>query len=579
MAGKKVPVETVMTARDVNVAQMWDKLAGAATHYTSLVGKAESAFSTFQTLATGGSVLAIGAGFTATAKSLIDVNKALEVTTNALAGDVQVYKFASNFADSMILAKDTLQQIKRDAIALPGTDTDFMKAFTLTLPAQAELGVRTLDEARKRSNMLTAVLLTKGVDSSQIGRDLSLMLRGHAGADVRSFEVLKGQLGVKDAAQWNALDKAKRLLKLDDVIKKNKDSIDAFGSTWEAVSSSSESYLKNMVLAGSAPLFEVAKRNLKAMNDYLEPLMPKIENMLSLGGMALVASGGYLGDRVGGSLAGAGLQGYATGALTTAAPSVLDHLATAGLVLLNQLQPLGDAFSSLSSLVVGVVGGAMPGLAAVLDVAVGVTGFILSAMLRTVTMISDVVGPALTTAAQVWSKAITVAADVYIVAYSKVKPVVDAATDAVSKFAHKLGEAFDWIAAKLHLGGGASFGPEAPGGWVDQLAEQAQEARRQLGFGSVNASGGISDWLRRQEQAQQAAAAKQAADLARIAKDASKNKRPLLNQDFRGSKFSIEQKFASGFDPGRVLTAVREDAAKLAQRRLAAGNTPLFGST
>ena len=577
MAGKKIPVETVMTARDVNVAAVWDKLAGAAQHYTSVVGKAESAFSTFQTLATGGTVLAIGSGFTSMAKGLIDVNKALEVTTNALAGDVQVYKFAKNFTDSMILAKDTLQQIKRDAIALPGTDTDFMKAFTLTLPAQAELGVRTLDEARKRSNLLTAVLLTKGVDSGQIGRDVSLMLRGHAGADVRSFEVLKGQLGVKDAAQWNALDAKKRLLKLDDVIKKNKDSIDAFGSTWEAVSSSSESYLKNMVLAGSAPLFEVAKNNLKAMNDYLEPLMPRIEQTLRIAGGAVVAGGGFLAGRVGSALASAGPEQYAMSALTAAAPSVLDHLATAGMVVLNFLQPLGEAFGSLSSAVIGFVAGALPGLSAILDAVVGVTGFVLTAAARAVTVLSDVIGPALTTAAQVWSKAVTVAADVYIIAYSKVKPVIDAVSEAVTKFAHKLNEAFEWIATKLHLGSGAEYGPEEVGGYIDDLAEAAAEARRKLGFGSVNASGGLQNYVLTQYEEEKRAEIQRVKDVMRAAAQGAKNKRPLLNQDFRGSKFSIEQKFAQGFDPGRVLTAVREDSARLAQRRLSAGNTPLFG--
>jgi hypothetical protein len=577
MAGKKIPVETVMTARDVNVAQVWDKLAGAAQHYTSVVGKAESAFSTFQTLATGGSVLAVGAGFTSMAKGLIDVNKALEVTTNALAGDVQVYKFATNFTDSMILAKDTLQQIKRDAIALPGTDTDFMKAFTLTLPAQAELGVRTLDEARKRSNLLTAVLLTKGVDSGQIGRDLSLMLRGHAGADVRSFEVLKGQLGVKDAAQWNALDAKKRLLKLDDVIKKNKDSIDAFGNTWEAVSSSSESYLKNMVLAGSSPLFEVAKKNLKAMNDYLEPLMPRIEQALRIAGGAVVAGGGFLASRVGSALSGAAPEGYALSSMGAAAPTVLDHLATAGMVVLNFLNPLGEAFSATTSAVMGVVGGLLPGLATLVDVIVGVTGFVGSAVLRAITILADTLGPALTTAAQVWSKAVTTAADVYIIAYSRVKPVVDGAVDAVSRFAHKMNEAFSWLASKLHLGSGAAYGPEEVGGFIDDIARAAAEARQKLGFGSVNASGGLTNYIAEQYEEEKRAEIQRVKDVMRIAAQGAKNKRPILNQDFRGSKFSIEQKFAQGFDPGRVLTAVREDSAKLAQRRLSAGNTPLFG--
>jgi hypothetical protein len=321
----------------------------------------------------------------------------------------------------------------------------------------------------------------------------------------------------------------------------------------------------------------VAKKNLKAMNDYLEPLMPRIEAVLGLAGTGAVAAGGYLASTIGHKLRGVNVQDYAAGAVSDAAPTVLNHLATSGLVLLNLLQPLGAAFSAVTNAVVGTVAAALPGLSAVLDMVVGVGGFFATAFLNSLTILANAIGPMLTTIMTAWSQVVSVAMDVYIIAYSKVKPAIDAAVDAIRRFTHHLQEAFEWIQQKLHFGKGAQFGPEAPGGIIDRLAGQAQEARRQLGFGSVNASGGISDWLRRQEQAQAAAAAKQAADLARIAKEASKNKRPLLNQDFRGSKFSIEQKFAQGFDPGRVLTAVREDSAKLAQRRLSAGNTPLFG--
>jgi hypothetical protein len=219
----RVPVETVLSARDVNTAAMFQKLAGAAQKYEAIIGQAKGAFNSFQQLATGGTVLALGAGFVSAATSLTRLNKELESTTNQLAGSIQIYKFAANYNDALLMAEETLRRIKKDAADLPGTDTDF--------PEQAQRGAKTLDEAINRSNRLTAVLLTKGVDSSQIGRDLSLMMRGQAGADVRSFMELKGQMGVKDAAAFNALSAQKRFEKLDEVIKKNKDGIDAFANT------------------------------------------------------------------------------------------------------------------------------------------------------------------------------------------------------------------------------------------------------------------------------------------------------------------------------------------------------------
>jgi hypothetical protein len=579
MAGKKIPVETVLSARDVNTAQMWERLAAGAQHYHGLVEKAKGAVNSFQTLVTGGTVLAAGAGLVETVKSLTELNKELESTTNNLAGSIQVYKFANNYNDALVMADDTLRKIKADAAALPGTDTDFIRAFAITFPEQVQQGVNSLDEAIKRSNNLTAVLLTKGVDSGQIGRDLALMMRGHAGADVRSFMELKGQLGVKDAEEFNKLSSKERLHRMDEVIKKNLDGIKAFGNTWEAVSSTAESYFKNMVLAGSKPLFEVAKNNVKAMNDYLEPLMPKIEQTLSLiGGMA-VAGGGYLTGRIGGALSQAGPQQYALQALSGGAPAVLDHLATAGNVLLNVLRPLSEAFSAVFSAVYGAVGAALPGLSAVLDMVVGIGGYMVTTLLHVITTVANGVGPMLVTIMTTWSQIVSIAMDAYIVAYSKFKPVVDAAVGAVQRLIQALHQVWEWVQNKLHFGSGASYGPEAPGGWVERLGDAAKEARKKLGMEGVNASGGLSEYIRRQQEALAKAEEKRQADVARITKEAAKNKRPVIQQDFRGSKFSIEQKFAQGFDPGRVLTAVREDAQKLAQRRLTSGNTPLFGQT
>jgi hypothetical protein len=47
-------------------------------------------------------------------------------------------------------------------------------------------------------------------------------------------------------------------------------------------------------------------------------------------------------------------------------------------------------------------------------------------------------------------------------------------------------------------------------------------------------------------------------------------------QDFRGSRFEIEQKFAEGFDPDRVAVAFANDLASMGEKRLTSGLTPAF---
>jgi hypothetical protein len=136
-------------------------------------------------------------------------------------------------------------------------------------------------------------------------------------------------------------------------------------------------------------------------------------------------------------------------------------------------------------------------------------------------------------------------------------------------------DAFDWIAKKFHISG-SEYGPEAPG-LLDAISDMAQDARKQLGWGTVG--GEMGDWLSKYKKEQEDAEAKRKRDEYTANYRASMKKGASVVQDFRGSKFSIEQKFAQGFDPGRVLASVREDAQKLAQRRLSSGLTPLFGRT
>ena len=569
----RVPVETVLSARDVNTVAMFQRLAGAAQKYEAVVGQAKSAFNSFQQLATGGTVLALGAGFVSAATGLTKLNKELESTTNQLAGSIQVYKFAANYNDALLMAEGTLRRIKKDAADLPGTDTDFIRSFSINFPEQAQRGVKTLDEAINRSNRLTAVLLTKGVDSSQIGRDLGLMMRGQAGADVRSFMELKGQMGVKDAAAFNALSAQKRFEKLDEVIKKNKDGIDAFANTWEAVSSTSESYMKSLVIAGSKPLFEEAKKNLKAMNDYLAPIMPRIERALGMATSAGLAGTGYLVGRVGGAISGAAPDTGISGHVMSGLSSAFNSVATFGNTLLIVLDPVVKSLSDMGFMSMQLASAILPGLGRWLELLGGFLGSFIQTALHTLSAVMKTLGPMLMDVAMGISSVVGFLANVVTVVISQAKDVFGHVFRYLETFAESLKYIYDWIKSKIPSVGGGKFS-EVASEWGDIV----KNSRKNLGIGDVDAVGGISGFMKKMDEDRKRAEEKRAKDEYAAALRAGQLKRPTINQDFRGSKFSIEQKFASGFDPGRVLTAVREDAAALAQRRLTAGTTPLFGA-
>ncbi len=574
MAGKKIPVETVLSARDVNTNATWEKLAQAAQHYHGAMSQAQSAFNGFQTLVAGGTVLAAGAGLVGTATKITEIGSAAEKTQQSLAGSFQVYGFAKSYADAIYLADDAVMKFKKDAAALPGTTEDFIRSFDINSMKQYESGVNSINEAMDRSNKLTAVLLAKGVDSGQIGRDLSQMFGGHAGADVLSFVKLQGQLGVKDAAEFNKKSAQDRIKLLDQVIGKNKDVIAAFGNTWEAASSTSESFFKDMVKAGTAPLFEEAKKNLKAMNDYLEPLMPSIERTLRIMGGGVMAGGSYMAGRAGGILQTAMPTSHAMSASAVAAGQTLNFLATAGNNFLNVLTPIAGAFSSFGSLMTEIASAVGPGLMSLGETVFSLGTLLVGGIGEALSGFWGLIGPLMTAGASLVGKGMDVLGDVLVVGAATLKRVFDAISNSPTfqKLIEKDKQIIGWMVNKLDWTGAGNKVTQA-------VHSQAEEARKSLGIGRVNATGGLAAYAQKQQEAMAKAEEERQKTLKRIQGEAAKNKRPLLNQDFRGSKFSIEQKFASGFDPGRVLTAVREDAAKLAQRRLAAGNTPLFGST
>lgn len=562
----KIPVETVLTARDVNTASTFRSAASAADALHASAGAASSAVRMF-------SGLAAAAGVAVSVGNLVKINQELEQTQNSLAGNIKVYGYAKNYADSLILADETLRRIRADAASLPGSDSDFIQAFAVTFPTQAELGVKSIELMTKRSNELTAVLLSKGVDARQAGRDLSLMMRGQAGMDVRSFMELKGVMGVKSTEEWNRMSAKKRLAKLDEARGKFGDTIKAFESTWDAVTSTGASYLKNLATEGSKPLFELAKGNIKAINDYIGSIQPKLLDTASLLGTMAADAARFAGRtvaQVGNALMPSRDAMSQTGA---AAVSVLNSLATAGSHVLSVLTPVGAALSAAVSAVVSALAPVAAGALQLGEVFYVAGKLFLDASSGILSVLADALGPGLLSVGKLFGGAFSLLADLFIIFVAQLKPYLDATVTVFQWFAQTIGKIVTWIGNKIPGGAG-----DLVTKGVASFHQVAEDSRAALGVGRVDAAGFLQKYTANfYAEREKAEKARQEA-LLRIAKDGAKNKWPTINQDFRGSKFDIEQKFAQGFDPGRVLTAVREDAAKVAQRRLQAGITPLFGA-
>jgi hypothetical protein len=254
------------------------------------------------------------------------------------------------------------------------------------------------------------------------------------------------------------------------VIAKNKDVIDAFGGTWEAVSSTSESFFKDMVRAGTAPLFEEAKNNLKAMNDYLEPLMPQIEKALTMGTSGamhlmgqMVAPNSYAAEAATNQSAGMGFY--------EAVPTTLSQLGSIGAELMTVFSAVVEVVNSASNAIMGPLMAALPGLTAVLDVVAYAFRVSLVPVLYVLKIGFDVLGYTLTLLMKALSFGLTLIVNIFTIVVAKIRGAVEPMVEIFHWVGKQIQDAFDWIAKKFHISG-SEYGPEAPG-LLDAIGDMA----------------------------------------------------------------------------------------------------------
>ena len=287
-AGQSYSVDVVYQGRDHGATATADSISG---HLVGLQGRIDAVTGAFEGMVRGAAMLGVGGammGVRALMSGVSSLNAQAESTTLTIAGMLNANNVVPTIGEGMKSAAETLRQIRVDAAALPGEAAEFVEVFQTALPAALQAGMRDARAVAAFTNQLGAVGKSFGVDAGQIGRDLRFMLQGHAGGQVAMWTHLGPLIG-KTAEQFNKLTAPQRLAALQRVTGRYGGMVQAFGSTWEAATSTITSTGQELLRIGTAPLFEHAKRRVAQLADYLTTRGPDLERKVGLWGERLAA--------------------------------------------------------------------------------------------------------------------------------------------------------------------------------------------------------------------------------------------------------------------------------------------------
>jgi hypothetical protein len=289
-----------------------------------------------------------------------------------------------------------MEIINREAAALPGSAEDYVEVFRTALPAAMSAGFSSVEQIAHFTDQMTAIASANQENSQEAAMDMSRLLQGRAGAEVRLWRTLQPLIG-KSAEEFNRMSAPQRAAAMQGAIHRYSDTLSHMGNTWEAISGTTSQYLVQMTRAATQPLFSYAKDELSKVNDWLARNQERIqqigatistfmvdridaarERVVELydtfhdGAARLVSFGrAHAGAiaRVGAGLALGPLGGAAVGGMMSAAHNHPDVLAAAGDRITAMFQQLGRAIEPLSrigeamsSIWGELIAGALPGL-------------------------------------------------------------------------------------------------------------------------------------------------------------------------------------------------------------------------
>lgn len=284
-AAQTYTVDVVFHGKDQGAQATADHLGSMLS---GLQGRLDSVASGMERMAMVG-VAAVGGvavmGVRALTREMVQLNSRTEDTTIGIAGMLQANGGAQSFAAGMSQASAVLQRIRTDADALPGEAEDFVRVFSVALPAALQAGMRSAMDVSQFTNQFTAVGIALNVDADQAGRDLRLMLQGRAGAQVSMWNQLQSLVG-KTAEEFNQMSAPQRLAALQGATGRYADMVHAFGGTFTTAMTTVTGKAHRLIEIATKPLFDRAVTRLQELGGYMTAHGPEIEDRMKRWGEA-----------------------------------------------------------------------------------------------------------------------------------------------------------------------------------------------------------------------------------------------------------------------------------------------------
>ena len=563
------------------------------------------------------------AGFGFGISAIARLGAQFENTANLMGGTLAALGFAEGakaadkFKNGLQVAEHTMHKIRAASALLPGEADDYIAVFKQALPmVQGAIG-GSLDQMTDFTNKATAIGKSFGIDSMQIGMDLTRMLgagKGSAGMDNRTWTTLlpfinavKGQEKVTSES-FNKLTQAKRGAILNATFGSLDEVIKAAGNTYDAQIGGLHANAHLIMQQASAPLFEAMKKGLSWINAhmadangnligigktvtdvgrfiseyivkgfdagsvYVDMMSKKLHEMSAwikespIGGL-ISNAGAFIGGAqtaLQDSFAGASAGGVAGLVALTLAFGPL----TAGVVMLTGgIQPMMSIFENLGGILWDFGISVIPPL---VEAFINVYRWLQPVIAGFATLVGELLGrirPALAGFS------------------SAVGGLISAIGNYLGPYLRILGEAALWLASKIGdvvvpifttLVGVLTWGAGVLTSVFNFLGGLMGTGAQTLGFAPAalpTGEGGlgffgkmIADFSASRKAAEDKFAASEAAASGGAgpgAKTPAARGGAKVNQDFRYSRFDISQKFEEGFDPDRIAVLFAEDVGRI----------------
>lgn len=274
MADEEYKVYAEIELRTRAAGQASTRLAGHITSLGRRMRMADTAAAklTRSLIAVGATYLgvrAVSRAFTGMARGAFQFESAMQQTQLGLASMVSSIEGMS-FSEAGRQVDGIWKQLTKIAVKTTATTQEINQIFAgIYGPIRAAGGG--MDQIFKMTSNTVHAANALGVDMSQATRDMMMMAQGAAGLDVKLFRSMKSAGFITESTkEWNALVPEKRVAKLAAVLEKFGVAGEAAAKTLSGRISTFEDTYQILRRAFAAPVFKVLADRIGVMNDYLE---------------------------------------------------------------------------------------------------------------------------------------------------------------------------------------------------------------------------------------------------------------------------------------------------------------------